>query len=284
MAARAPATSRSPPTRPRGHRRCCTSPAAPPGTPKGAVHVHEAVVAHHATGRYALDLHPERRLLVHRRSRLGHRHVLRHHRAADARRDQRSSTRPSSTPSAGTASSHEQRVTVWYTAPDRDPHADAGRRRARRASYDLSRAALHRQRRRAAQPRGRGLGPGGARPADPRQLVADRDRRHHDRQLRGHGHPARLDGPAAARRRGGDRRPATTRASRSSRRRASLVDRAGRRGRAGPAARLAVDVPRLPARGGALPAAASPAAGTSPATSPGATPTATSGSSAAPTT
>ncbi|GAB2765831.1 acetate--CoA ligase [Sinomonas soli] len=29
------------------------------GTPKGALHVHEAVVAHWATGRYALDLHPE---------------------------------------------------------------------------------------------------------------------------------------------------------------------------------------------------------------------------------
>jgi acetyl-CoA synthetase len=28
------------------------------GPPKGAVHVHEAVVAHHITGRYALDLHP----------------------------------------------------------------------------------------------------------------------------------------------------------------------------------------------------------------------------------
>jgi len=28
------------------------------GTPKGAIHVHEAVVAHHATGLYALDLHP----------------------------------------------------------------------------------------------------------------------------------------------------------------------------------------------------------------------------------
>jgi acetyl-CoA synthetase len=28
------------------------------GTPKGAVHVHEAVVAHYATGRIALDLHP----------------------------------------------------------------------------------------------------------------------------------------------------------------------------------------------------------------------------------
>ncbi|HET6795244.1 MAG TPA: AMP-binding protein, partial [Acidimicrobiales bacterium] len=29
------------------------------GSPKGAVHVHEAVVAHHATGRSALDLHPD---------------------------------------------------------------------------------------------------------------------------------------------------------------------------------------------------------------------------------
>jgi acetyl-CoA synthetase len=29
------------------------------GRPKGAVHVHEAVVAHHTTGRLALDLHPE---------------------------------------------------------------------------------------------------------------------------------------------------------------------------------------------------------------------------------
>ena len=29
------------------------------GAPKGAVHVHEAVVAHHATGASALDLHPD---------------------------------------------------------------------------------------------------------------------------------------------------------------------------------------------------------------------------------
>ncbi|GAB7028701.1 acetate--CoA ligase [Streptomyces sp. NPDC021749] len=29
------------------------------GAPKGAIHVHEAVVAHHATAAYALDLHPE---------------------------------------------------------------------------------------------------------------------------------------------------------------------------------------------------------------------------------
>jgi acetyl-CoA synthetase len=29
------------------------------GKPKGAIHVHEAIVAHHATGRFALDFHPE---------------------------------------------------------------------------------------------------------------------------------------------------------------------------------------------------------------------------------
>jgi len=29
------------------------------GRPKGAIHVHEAVVAHYATGKYALDLHPD---------------------------------------------------------------------------------------------------------------------------------------------------------------------------------------------------------------------------------
>src|SRR3990170_2255949 len=29
------------------------------GTPKGALHVHEAVVAHHVTGKLALDLHPD---------------------------------------------------------------------------------------------------------------------------------------------------------------------------------------------------------------------------------
>jgi acyl-coenzyme A synthetase/AMP-(fatty) acid ligase len=29
------------------------------GRPKGAIHVHEAVVAHRVTGRYALDLHPD---------------------------------------------------------------------------------------------------------------------------------------------------------------------------------------------------------------------------------
>ena len=56
------------------------------GRPKGAMHVHEAVLAHHITGRYALDLHPDDVFLVHRGPRLGHRQLLRHHCAANQRR------------------------------------------------------------------------------------------------------------------------------------------------------------------------------------------------------
>ena len=54
------------------------------GKPKGAAHVHQAVWGHYATGKYVLDLHDGRHLLVHRRPGLGHRHVLRHVRALDA--------------------------------------------------------------------------------------------------------------------------------------------------------------------------------------------------------
>ena len=56
------------------------------GTPKGAVHAHDAVVAHYATGRYVLGLRERRRLLVHRRPRLGHGHLLRGRGTADLRR------------------------------------------------------------------------------------------------------------------------------------------------------------------------------------------------------
>ena len=55
------------------------------GTPKGAVHVHGAVVAHHATGYVGARPARRRRVLVHRRPRLGDRHVVRDHRAADPR-------------------------------------------------------------------------------------------------------------------------------------------------------------------------------------------------------
>ena len=41
------------------------------GKPKGAAHVHKAVLGHYATGKYVLDFHDRRHLLVHGRSRAG---------------------------------------------------------------------------------------------------------------------------------------------------------------------------------------------------------------------
>ena len=99
------------------------------GTPKGAIHVHEAVVAHHVTGKLRARPAPGRRVLVHRRSGLGHRHVVRHHRAADQRRDQivdrgRVRCRTLVPHPAGPASHR-----LVHRA-DRHPHDDEGRRRA----------------------------------------------------------------------------------------------------------------------------------------------------------
>ncbi len=100
------------------------------GTPKGAVHVHEAVVAHHATATSALDLHPDDVFwctadpgwvtgtsygiiapLTHGVT------CLVDEGDFDADRWYRILA--------------EQRVTVWYTAPDRpaDAHASRGRDR-----------------------------------------------------------------------------------------------------------------------------------------------------------
>ena len=130
---------------------------------------------------------------------------------------------------------------------DRDAHADAAAGPSFASSMTCRASAVHRQRGRAAQSRGGGLGTAGARPADPRQLVADRDRRHHDHQLRGDGHPAGVDGAPAARRRGRRSCAASTDEGPS-----RPITEAGRRRRTGSAARLAVDVPRLPARRGPL--------------------------------
>ena len=105
-----------------------------------------------------------------------------------------------------------ERVTRLVHRPDRDPHDDEARRGCR-ARLRSRRAALHGQRRRAAQSGGGGVGRRGLRPAVPRQLVADRDGRHHDRQLPRPAGQARLDGSAAAGR---------------SRRRSSSVSRTGR--------------------------------------------------------
>jgi acetyl-CoA synthetase len=71
-----------------------------------------------------------------------------------------------------------------------DPHDDArGRGRGRALRFLV--ADLPGQRRRAAEPRGRGLERTRSSGALPRQLVADRNRRHHDRQ-----HPAWTSSPA----------------------------------------------------------------------------------------
>ena len=112
------------------------------GTPKGAMHVHEAVVAHLVTGRARARPPRRRRVLVHRRSRLGHRHVVRDHRAA----------RAGVTSIVDEAEFDAER---WYGSStdraserlvhgaDRDPHADARRRRGAER-YDLSRCASSR--------------------------------------------------------------------------------------------------------------------------------------------
>ena len=93
----------------------------------------------------------------------------------------------------------------------------------------------------------------GLRPAVPRQLVADRDRRDHDRQLprRWTIKPGSMGRPLP-----GIDAPASSSADRRRRRCGEIAEPDGR-GRARAAARLAVDVPRLPERGGALSQAAS---------------------------
>ena len=60
LVARAASTFEIPPTDPE-HRALLHFTSGTTGTPKGALHVHEAVVGHHATGGFALDLHPDDR-------------------------------------------------------------------------------------------------------------------------------------------------------------------------------------------------------------------------------
>ena len=107
------------------------------GKPKGAVHVHQAVVAHHATAAFALDLRPGRRVLVHRRPRLGHRHLLRDHRAAHPRPDHGDRCgrirRPPLVPAARRAQGHR-----LVHGADRAADADALRARAAPPAHDLS--------------------------------------------------------------------------------------------------------------------------------------------------
>ena len=75
------------------------------GTPKGAMHVHEAVVHHLPASPYALDLHPDDVFWCTADPGLGDRHQLRDHRAAGGRRDDGRRRGRVRRPSAGTGSS-----------------------------------------------------------------------------------------------------------------------------------------------------------------------------------
>ena len=100
----------------------------------------------------------------------------------------------------------DQRVTVWYTAPTAIRMLmRAGADLAR--SFDLSALRFVASVGEPLNPEAVVWGEEALGSPDPRQLVADRDRRDHDRQLRRDGDPARLDGSADARRRGGAARP-----------------------------------------------------------------------------
>ena len=107
------------------------------GKPKGAVHVHQAVVAHHVTGKYALDLHPDDIFWCTADPGLGDRHLLRHLAPLHQRRDQhhrRGRLRcralvPHHPGAKGDRLVHRA---------DRDAHDDEGRRPSRSQSYDLS--------------------------------------------------------------------------------------------------------------------------------------------------
>ena len=131
------------------------------GRPKGAVHVHEAVVAHHITGRLALDLHPDDVFwctadpgwvtgtsygII---SPLTNGATLIVDQAEfDAERWYRIL--------------QDQKVTVWYTAPTAIRMLMKVGAEHRQAVRSVE-AALHGERRRAAQSRGRGVGRRGLR-------------------------------------------------------------------------------------------------------------------------
>ena len=216
------------------------------GKPKGAVHVHEAVVAHRVTGKSALDFHDDDVFWC----------------TADPGWVTGTSYGIISPLANGITMIvdeadfdaerwygilQQQKVSVWYTAPTAVRMMMKGGAEAAPAlstSRDLRFIASVGE---PLNPAGGVLGRGGLRTADPRQLVADGNRRHHDRQLCGHADQARLHGQAAPRHRGGHRSASDDGAG------VEVIDEPGVRGRAGAQARLALDVSRLSPRGGALP-------------------------------
>ncbi|MCK7499777.1 MAG: AMP-binding protein [Comamonadaceae bacterium] len=216
---------------------------------------------------------PRRRhLLVYGRSRLGHGHLVRHHRAV---RPGRHPVRPRRRLlGRGLVQvDREAQGDDVVLGPDGHPLAHEGRRRDHQEVRPVVPPPPG-QRRRTAELRGGRLVPEGLRQALLRHLLADRDRLHRHRQLPGHGGPAGLDGQALPRHHRDRPRPGQERALRRPTARSawSPSSSTGPRG-CGP-----TGTTKRPSR------RSSATAGTSPVTGPSSTPTATSGSPAATTT
>jgi acetyl-CoA synthetase len=160
------------------------------GMPKGAVHVHEAVVAHHITGKFALDFHADDVFWC----------------TADPGWVTGTSYGIIAPLTNGVTSIIDegdfdaerwysilqaQKVTIWYTAP-------TAIRMLMKTGADLARKYDLRSLRFLASV---------GEPLNPEAVMWGKEAfgLHHDRQLRCHGHPTRLDGQAAARDRGSDR-------------------------------------------------------------------------------
>ena len=152
------------------------------GTPKGAIHVHEAVVAHHRD-RHATRsiLHPDDMFWC----------------TADPGWVTGTSYGIIAPLLHGVTSIvdeadfdaerwygilQDQKVSVWYTAPDGDPHADEGGRGAARTVLDFRALRFIASVGEPLNPEAVWWGSEALGTADSRQLVADRNRRHHDRQ------------------------------------------------------------------------------------------------------
>ena len=161
------------------------------GKPKGILHTSGGYLTQ-VSYTFRERLRPQardRRLLVHRRHRLGHRAQLHRLRPALQRRDpgdvRGHARHPAQGPLVG-ARREVRRHDPLHRA-DRDPHLhEVGRRAADRARPVVAAAAG--VGRRADQPGGVDLVPPGHRRRphpDRRHLVADRDRRHHDQPAAG---------------------------------------------------------------------------------------------------
>ena len=166
------------------------------GKPKGAMHVHQAVVAHHVTGRFALDFHPDDIFWC----------------TADPGWITGTSYGIIAPLTNGITSIideaefdaerwytllQEQKVTNWYTAPTAvRMMMKIGTEVIRRIRSSPS--ALYRQCGRAAESRSGDMGTASVRPSNSRQLVADGNRRHYDFELRRDGYSAGLDGAPAS--------------------------------------------------------------------------------------